>query len=140
MHDAEQLRRVAVKVSSEAAGLLRDMACSEDLGRVITGETTVADKKAEDYIVDMLRSELESVQVISEEAGGVASRASDAPIALVDPLDGSTNYLSCITWCSVSIAFADPRSGEVLAGSVAPVYSGMPVSFSRGGGCYHGGG
>ncbi|GBF08646.1 inositol-1-monophosphatase [Aeropyrum pernix] len=139
MIDAEQLRRISVKVSSETAGLLRDLACSEDLGRVVSGETTVADKRAEDYILDLLRRELGQVQVISEEAGGAASKTSDAPIALVDPLDGSTNYLSCITWCSVSVAFADPRSGEILAGSVAPVYAGMPVSFARGKGCYHGG-
>ncbi|MCE4604171.1 MAG: hypothetical protein F7B20_04305 [Aeropyrum sp.] len=134
----EDLRRVAVRASSETAALLRDIACSEGIAERICGETTVADKKAEDYIVDLVRSELGGVQVVSEEMGGFSSPRGGI-VALIDPLDGSANYLSCINWASVSIAFADPSSGELLAGSVAPIFHGYPVSFSRGGGCYHGG-
>lgn len=133
----EWLRRVAVKASSETAGLLRDMACTEGIEVSLGGETTVADKKAEDYIIDIVRHEARNVQIISEERGGRAG--GEGIVALIDPLDGSSNYVSCISWASVSIAFADLKTGALLAGSVAPVFWGYPFSFAKNKGCYEGG-
>ena len=59
-------------------------------------------------------------------------------MALIDPLDGSVNYLNCIPWASVSIALAPANARtfrDILAGAVAPIFTGHPLSFSRGGGC-----
>ncbi len=136
-YDPEDLRRVAVRVSSEAAGLLRDYACEPEYIRGVGGETIVADKIAEDYIIDALRGENLRVKGVSEERGFFGD---GDLVVVIDPLDGSSNYSNCISWASVSIAFATGlRLSDVVAGSVAPVFFGNPLSFSRGGGCFNGG-
>ncbi|MFN4046151.1 MAG: inositol monophosphatase family protein [Acidilobaceae archaeon] len=136
-YDYEDLRRIAVRVAGEAAGLLRDYACDSRYARKVKGETIVADKIAEDYILDALRGENLKVRGVSEEKGPFGD---EGLFAVIDPLDGSTNYTNCISWASVSIAFALGNTMESLvAGAVAPVFYGNTFSFSRGGGCYYGG-
>ncbi len=136
--DAEELRRVAVKIAGEAAGYLRDIACSsERLSRVVKGETVLVDVMAEDYIIGALREELGPLRVVTEEKGVVGE---GDLTAVVDPLDGSKNYLNCIPWASVSIAFVQSggRLSDVLAGAVAPIFYGFPISFASDGGCFIG--
>lgn len=136
-YDPEDLRRVAVRISSEAAALLRDHACEWEYTRGLGGETIAADKLAEDYIIDALRGENLRVRGISEERGYFGD---GDLIVIIDPLDGSSNYSNCISWASVSIAFSTSlRLVDVIAGSVAPVFFGNPLSFSKGHGCFDGG-
>ncbi len=134
--DYEDLRRVAVKISGEASGMLRDLACtSEKLGEQISGETVRIDIIAEDYIVSGLRTELgNDIRIVTEEKG-VIGRGNLT--AIVDPLDGSKNYLNCIPWASVSIAFVPSNKSlrDVVAGAVSPIFYGEPISFARGHGC-----
>jgi len=135
--DPEDLRRVAVRISSETASLLRDHACSQEYTQGVGGEAIVADKLAEDYILDSLRGEGLRVRGVSEERGYFGE---GDLVVVIDPLDGSSNYSNCISWASVSLAFAlGNRLGDVVAGSVAPVFFGNPLSFSKGRGCYEGG-
>lgn len=138
-YDPEDLRGLAVKIAGEAAGLLRDIACTGTATRRIKGETFAADVKSESYILDALRHEGVRARVVTEESGVVDM--GDDLIALVDPLDGSRNYTNCIPWSSVSIAFAPKGArdiSEVIAGAVAPIFYGDPVSFSDNA-CYIGG-
>ncbi len=136
-YDPEDLRRVAVKIASEAAALLRDNACEQEYILSVGGETIMADRIAEDYIIDSLRGEGLKVRGISEEKGYFGD---GDLVVVIDPLDGSSNYSNCISWASVSIAFAlGNRLSDVIAGSIAPVFFGKPISFSRGRGCYEGG-
>ncbi len=136
----EELRRIAVRVAGQAAGLLRDYACIESFAESVRGETIRADLEAESFIVDLLRSEGVRYRIVSEEAG-VLDGTSDIAV-LVDPLDGSKNYSNCIPWSSVSIAFVEAVGGGrgvPVAGAVAPVFYGDVISFSYGGGCWLGG-
>ena len=131
----DDLRLVAVKVSSEAAALLRDSACDPEMLRVVRGDTIKADLVSENYIIEGIRGEGIRARIISEESGVVGD---GDVVVLIDPLDGSSNYSSCVSWASVSIAFAD-KKGNLLAGAVSPVFHGYPISFSRGGGVFYGG-
>ena len=136
--EPEQLRRIAVKAASETAGLLRDHACQPEMSVRVSGETTRADKMAEEYIVDVLKSEGVRAVIIGEEGGVYGS---GDIVALIDPLDGSVNYLSCIPWASVSIAFTRLGASsfrEVIAGAIAPIFYGDTISFA-GGRCFIGG-
>jgi len=137
--ETEDLRQIAVRVAGEAAGLLRDEACTNisRLSRVIRGETTQVDLEVEDYIIDLLRRELGQVRIVTEEQGVVG----EGPVtAVVDPLDGSKNYLNCIPWASVSIALLESGGTlrDVKAGAVAPIFYGDVISFGRGRGCFLG--
>ncbi|MEB2836799.1 MAG: hypothetical protein GSR80_000752 [Desulfurococcales archaeon] len=136
----EEYRKVILRVAAEAAGLLRDLSCIESHTRVVRGETIRADLESEEYIIDALRAEGMGGRVVTEERG-LVELGGEGPTFIVDPLDGSTNYRNCIPWSSVSIAVA-PRGSrrlrDVVAGVVAPVFWGSPLSFSRGSGCYEG--
>ncbi len=136
---SEDLRVIAVKVASEAAALLRDYACTEGIGARVRGETVRADMLSEDYIIDALRAEGVRARIVTEER---PPEGDGSLSVIIDPLDGSSNYVNCIPWASVSIAFALRRAGsigDVLAGAVAPVFHGYAFSFARGHGCFHGG-
>jgi len=131
--DPASLRRLALQVSGEAAGLLRDMACTRRAGERIEGDTIRADIVSEDYIIDVLRAEGFRGAVVTEEKGTLRLGDDDL-VVLIDPLDGSRNYSNCIPWASVSVAFARPANGvigpgDVIAGAVTPVFYGDPLSF-----------
>ncbi len=138
-YDPSELRKIAVRVASEAAALLRDLSFEDEsvLARTIAGETTQVDLEAENYIIGALKEEIGKIRVVTEEQGTVGE---GEITAVVDPLDGSKNYLNKIPWASVSIAIA-PTGGtlrDVVAGAVAPIFYGDPISFAKGRGCYLG--
>ncbi len=136
--ESEELRRILVKVSGEAAGLLRDIACTTEASTRVGEETFKADLISEEYIMDALKREGINGRFVSEERGVIVDKG-DYTI-LIDPLDGSRNYANCIPWSSVSIAIADSKGrslADVIAGVVTPVFYGDPVSFSSNG-CYMG--
>jgi len=135
LRDPLALRSLAVRVAGAAAGMLRDLACTGEYSRSVSGETIRADLEAESFIVDMLRDEGIRYPIVSEEAGLLPGEG-DA-VVLLDPLDGSKNYSNCIPWASVSIAFYSPQ-GAPIAGAVAPVFNGPPLSFAAGHGCFEG--
>ena len=138
-YEYDELRAIAYKVSSEAAALLRDNLCDPSMAEKVRGETTRADKASEEYIVEALMREGLDATIVSEEMG---IRRGSNLVALVDPLDGSINYVNCIPWASVSIAFGlasnDEGEGSIVAGSVAPIFNEAPLSFALGKGCYKG--
>jgi myo-inositol-1(or 4)-monophosphatase len=71
-----------------------------------TDEVSDADHAAERIIVDAIRSAHPDDEIVSEEGGGARGRSGRQ--WLVDPLDGTINWLYRIPqWC-VSIACVDP--------------------------------
>ncbi|MEM4426271.1 MAG: inositol monophosphatase family protein [Acidilobaceae archaeon] len=138
--EAEELRKIAVKVAGEAAALLRDCACNEAYTIKVQGETIVADKVSEDYVIEALRREGLKLEGISEERGRFKINGGGYLKVAIDPLDGSNNYSLCVPWASVSIAFAyGNRLRDVVAGAVAPIFQTSPFSFATGRGCFYGG-
>jgi len=79
-----------------------------------TDEVSDADRAAERIIVDTIRTAHPDDEIVSEEGGGV--RGTSGRRWLVDPLDGTINWLYRIPhWC-VSIACVDDEGP--LAGAV----------------------
>ncbi len=139
----KDLREIALKTAGETAGLLRDYREEKEaLTKIEEGKDTIkADKIAEDYIIDTLVYEGFHGLIVSEEIG-VKEIGKDEIIAIIDPLDGSRNYIHGITWCAISIAFAKKRKkstiNDIIAGVVQPIYSPYPFSFYKDGGVYWG--
>ncbi|MCX8196586.1 MAG: inositol monophosphatase [Acidilobaceae archaeon] len=132
-HDPDELRKIAERAALEAARLLRENACSSSFTRGVGGDSIRADVIAEDYIIDLITREGLELRIVSEERGSLGEGELRA---IIDPLDGSSNYAACIPIAAVSIAFAvGPRLRDVAAGAVAPVFHGEPFSFARGRGC-----
>ncbi|MCE4623679.1 MAG: inositol monophosphatase [Caldisphaeraceae archaeon] len=133
--DPELLRKSLVEISLKAVGYLRKNFCTDEALEIVRGETIRADLASEKIIIDSLKELGIDFQAVTEESGLVGNGKYKF---IIDPLDGSVNYKSCIPWCSVSIAVLSEEK-DVIAGVVAPVYGdGYPFSFSRGNGCYEG--
>jgi myo-inositol-1(or 4)-monophosphatase len=106
-------------------------------GRVVgvgaSGDRTIyADKLAEDELLESLAA-AGGVSILSEEAG-VRGGDGDA-IAIVDPLDGSSNFELGIPFYCTSVAIIDGRSlGDATVGVVRDLVSGDVYSARRGAG------
>jgi myo-inositol-1(or 4)-monophosphatase len=69
---------------------------------------SMADKRAEQTIVDELRHARPDWGLMLEE-GGTIEGDPDKPRFIVDPIDGTTNFLHGIPHFAISIAVEDPR-------------------------------
>ncbi|WP_127783322.1 inositol monophosphatase family protein [Rhodococcus sp. X156] len=131
-----ELREVAVQVATAAAELVARRR-AEVLGsgtvRTKTSGTdpvTLADTESE----QLIRSELGRLRpgdaVLGEEEGGDA--AVDGLRWLIDPIDGTVNFLYGLPFYAVSVAVQ--RDGQSIAGAVVEVSSGRVFSAALGAG------
>jgi myo-inositol-1(or 4)-monophosphatase len=115
--DPFALRDLAVELA-RAAGSLLDRRRPEDLGAdtksTPTDVVTVMDRAAEALIVERLRELRPDDAVLGEE--GSTHAGTSGVRWIVDPLDGTVNYLYGIPAYGVSIAAE--VDGEVVAGAV----------------------
>jgi|CeladaMinimDraft_18_1061708.scaffolds.fasta_scaffold00040_80 myo-inositol-1(or 4)-monophosphatase len=97
---------------------------------------TDVDREAEARIVEHILARFPDHAVLAEEGGGVGSDSAEW-LWIVDPLDGTTNYLHGYPAYAASIAVA--HRGELVAGVVACAATGEEWWAVRGGGAYHNG-
>ena len=142
MGEYSYLRKLATEITGIVAGYLRDHLGDPFYAEPRSGDSIIADIEAEKLVVKLLRKRGFKGLIVSEETGVIRGEEEDL-VALVDPLDGSTNYSSGIPWCSVSIAFAVNKGGEkvvledtVIAGAIAPISGSHIISFERGEGVF----
>jgi len=98
--------------------LLRDFGEVEHLQVARKGPAdfvSKADKKAEEILFENLRRDRPGYGFLMEEAGEVAGTDKTHRF-IIDPLDGTTNFLHGIPHFSISIALE--REGELVAGLV----------------------
>ncbi|PKP77120.1 MAG: inositol monophosphatase [Alphaproteobacteria bacterium HGW-Alphaproteobacteria-3] len=110
---------VMVAAARKAArGLQRDFGEVENLQVSLKGPAnfvTAADRKAEKTIFEELSKARPGYGFLMEE-GGVVEGADKSHRWIVDPLDGTTNFLHGIPHFSISIALE--RDGQLVAGLV----------------------
>ena len=81
---------------------------------------SMADKRAEATIVEELRTARPDWAMLLEEGGEIEGNP-DKPRWIVDPLDGTTNFLHGVPHFAISIAVEEPRPGggrEITQGLV----------------------
>ena len=71
---------------------------------------SMADKRAEQTIVEELRNARPDWGMLLEEGGEIAGNP-DKPRWIVDPLDGTTNFLHGVPHFSISIAVEEQKPG-----------------------------
>ena len=115
MNLAEELSTVALRAASAAAVELMARFGGPVAG--VTSKTSRtdlvsdADRAAERAVLEVLTAERPGDSVLAEEGGGADTGS--AVSWIVDPLDGTTNYLWGIPQWSVSIAAVDERGTVV---------------------------
>jgi myo-inositol-1(or 4)-monophosphatase len=121
-----RLLEVAVEAAREAVGVhhrrLGTVAAGAWTEKGIADYVTDVDLEAERRIVEHIRAAFPGHGILAEEAAsrgaGDASSATHGEwLWIIDPLDGTTNYLHRYPMYAASIAVA--RDGELMAGVVA---------------------
>ena len=115
---------------AKAAGeqlLVRPEHLEIDTKSSATDVVTQMDREAEAYIVAQLNKHRPDDAILGEEGANFAGSSNFQWV--IDPIDGTVNYLHQIPhWC-VSIGLKNRQTGESIAGVVyAPVYDQMYIS------------
>lgn len=139
-HGPVELRILAERIADEAgkSALKRRRAGVTLLGSKSSAEDVVteADRETETLIRQLLAEARPHDAILGEEGGSTAGTSGLTWI--VDPIDGTVNYLYDLPAWSVSIAVVegepDPRSWKLLAGAVSVPSRGETYSASLGGG------
>ena len=116
--DPSALLSIAHRLAEEAGQLLLDgLATAEVLGSksTLTDMVTSMDRASEQHIVDGIRAARPDDAIVGEE--GTDDLGTSGVRWIIDPLDGTTNYLYALPAYAVSIAVE--VDGEVVAGVVA---------------------
>ncbi|RGC70172.1 Inositol-1-monophosphatase SuhB [Micromonospora sp. MW-13] len=140
----QELLKIAIDAARDAAGTAYRMRAEgvfvAATKSTVTDVVTAADRAVERQVVDALRRVRPDDAVLGEEygAGDGAPAAGAARVRwIVDPIDGTVNYLYGLPYCAVSLAAE--VDGEVVAGVVRNVATGEEWTATAGGGAYRGG-
>lgn len=146
--DATKLLDVALAAAREAVAVhvrhLGQVRIEDWSDKGVSDFVTHVDREAEAGIVARVSSAFPDHQVLAEEAAAAAEPAERLALIrsadwlwIVDPLDGTTNYLHRYPAYAVSIAVA--RRGELLGGVVIHGGTGEEWTATRGGGAFRNG-
>jgi myo-inositol-1(or 4)-monophosphatase len=130
-----ELRALAVSVAREAGDLLADQAGKVEVAATKSSPTDVVtemDRRSEELIRSRILAARPADAILGEE-GGLIGNADNAPVLwVIDPLDGTVNYLYGLHDWAVSVAAE--VSGEIVAGAVYVPVRGEMFSAVKGGG------
>jgi myo-inositol-1(or 4)-monophosphatase len=138
MVDPEELVELAARAAGEAAGLLATAALDRSLIETKSSATdlvTDLDRAAERGIVERLLAERPDDGVVGEE--GAARPGTSGVRWVIDPLDGTTNFVYGFPAYAVSIAAE--IDGESVAAVVVDVSRDEEYRAVRGGGAWRDG-
>ncbi|MDG6910326.1 MAG: hypothetical protein JRN08_08150, partial [Nitrososphaerota archaeon] len=132
----EEWERVLIPATGRVWRSLSPVSRRADRGRSIgvgaAGDRTLfADKLAEDELLKVL-GRAGGVRVLSEEAG-LVGEGDAKTMAVVDPLDGSSNFSRGVPFYCTAIAIVEGEGAEgIMAGVVRDLVTGEVYSASKG--------
>jgi myo-inositol-1(or 4)-monophosphatase len=133
--DPMPLVDIATAIGQEAGALVQRMRASAvvsfDTKSTSTDVVTAADRASEQLVRTRLSELRPGEPVLGEEEGGTVV---EGLTWVVDPIDGTVNYLYGIPWYSVSIAAQ--LDGESVAGAVIEPATGRVWTAARGYGAF----
>ncbi|GAA1396115.1 inositol monophosphatase family protein [Catellatospora coxensis] len=136
-----ELLDIAVQVAADAADTARRMRNEAiiDVGTksTATDVVTAADRAVEQQVIAALAARRPGDTVLGEEFGGAGIAGAGGARWIVDPIDGTVNYLYGLAQYAVSIAAE--VDGEVVAGVVRNAATGETWTAARGHGAWRDG-
>lgn len=135
LEDAAEFERAACEAATLAGDVLRKRFREKNLtveAKGLHDYVTAVDREAEDAAVGFIRSRFPEHIVMSEE-GSPEARGGDYRW-VIDPLDGTTNFIHGVTPFSVSVALED-ASGPLAAAILDPIHN-ETFRASRGNGSF----
>lgn len=136
-----RLLAIATQIVAGGATLART-ARTEAITKVGTKSTdtdvvTAADHAVERYVIDAVHAIRPRDSILSEESGSLDGSPDSTVRWILDPIDGTVNYLYGIPHYGVSLAVE--VAGEVVAGVVCNAATGVWWTAVAGGGAYRDG-
>lgn len=131
-------RNAAVRAARRAARFIRSRV--GDAGarerKNLNDFVTEADERAQDLITSRLVDAFPAYDVLAEEGADLDGTppVPERPRWIIDPIDGTTNFMHAVPPYAVSIALQ--REGALAVGVVLEVSSGRLYTATRGGGAY----
>lgn len=136
MQHLEQITRLVCQVAREAGSYIRKERAGFSLEKVERKHAhdyvSYVDKGSEQLIVSRLREILPEAGFITEE--GLATHSDEQMLWVVDPLDGTTNFIHGFAPYAVSIALI--RGKEILMGVVYEICADECFYAWKGGGAW----
>jgi myo-inositol-1(or 4)-monophosphatase len=123
---------IAIKAARRAAQIINRASHDLDLLKVSTKQpndfVTEVDKAAEAAIIETLREAYPNYGILAEESGQQAGQGDEDYQWIIDPLDGTTNFIHGLPQYAISIALAkgstieqavifDPNRNELFTAS-----------------------
>ncbi|MDD5362738.1 MAG: inositol monophosphatase family protein [Ignavibacteria bacterium] len=99
---------------------------------IISNLVTEVDKRSESKIIEIIKTEYPTHNILSEEIGAI-NDVSDVKW-IIDPIDGTINYAHGIPICCVSIGVE--KAGEIIMGGIYNPFSGEIFFAEKGEGSY----
>ncbi|KAL8957945.1 MAG: hypothetical protein Q9193_004901, partial [Seirophora villosa] len=123
-----------VGLARKAAGLITSAnPANVDTKKNSSDLVTETDKAVEDLISSSLKSEYPDYSFLGEETAQ-SGRLTDAPTFVVDPIDGTTNFVHAHPYVSISLAFAHKQ--KPLVGVVYNPFTQHLYTAIKGHGAY----
>jgi myo-inositol-1(or 4)-monophosphatase len=140
--DSSQALFVALEAARSAAAVhqkhLGTVSAEQWSEKGVADFVTHVDREAEANIVDVIQSRFPTHDILAEEAAaaGALQRTSEW-LWIVDPLDGTTNYLHGYPMYCASVALL--HDGDPFAGAVVCAATGEAWTARKGGGAFRNG-
>ncbi len=132
---------IAAKVASRNAGkILMDIYLKDEKEIELKGidnPVTIADKKADKYLYNFISGEFPDYGWLSEETVDTKERLSKDRVWIVDPLDGTKEFIEGVPHFAVSIALVE--NGEPVVGVIYNPAKNEMFSCQKGKGIYFNG-
>uniref|UniRef100_A0A8C5QW35 Inositol-1-monophosphatase n=1 Tax=Leptobrachium leishanense TaxID=445787 RepID=A0A8C5QW35_9ANUR len=113
----EECLEFAVQIARKA-GAVVCAALKEDVSVMLKSSpadlVTATDQKVEEMIISLIKEKYPSHSFIGEEsvAAGKGSTLTDCPTWIIDPIDGTTNFVHRFPFVAISIGFAVNKQVE----------------------------
>jgi myo-inositol-1(or 4)-monophosphatase len=124
--DLERFREIAARAALAAGRVILEAPAPKAELKGHADYVTEADRRAEEAVRDVLGREAPGITVVGEELGGAA----EGEFWLVDPIDGTTNFIHRFPAVGVSVALV--TGGTPVAGAVHAPYLGTTWTAARG--------
>jgi len=117
--------------------IIRDFGEIEKLQTSVKGPgdfVTMTDKKVEEILIEELRKARPKYSVLSEEIGEIKNNDSEDFKWIIDPIDGTSNFLHGIPHFAISLALENKK--EIICGIVFDPIKNEIFSAEKGNGAY----
>jgi Archaeal fructose-1,6-bisphosphatase and related enzymes of inositol monophosphatase family len=140
--DIKELFRLLARIAIDASKFARERSDDQSMSRILSKNpagdiTRRIDREIENYVYDAIKQSGINALIITEESGMLyTGRETPEYIILLDPLDGSINYIANVPYCSVSIAALLYKESvsvyDIAVGVVSEIFRDKYYSFIKG--------